>query len=75
MERRFVERVNALELKLAALDSTHRGSQEVVALQMELTQLRNELARAAYSQQLQYQVDERVARGVPVFLPPVDTRR
>jgi hypothetical protein len=77
MERRFAERVNALEVKLTALDSTHRGSQEVVALQMELTQLRNELARAAYAQpqQWQYQADDRVARGVPVFLPPVDTRR
>ena len=42
---------------------------------MELTQLRNELARAAFAQQLQYQADERVARGMPVFLPPVDSRR
>jgi hypothetical protein len=75
LERRFAERLNALELRLTALDTTQRGSQEVVALQMELTQLRNELSRAALAQQMQYQGDDRVARGVPVFLPPVDTRR
>jgi hypothetical protein len=75
MERRFGDRLSALDVKLTTLESTHRGSQEVTALQVELTQLRNELARAAYAQQLQYQADERVARGVPVFLPPVDTRR
>ena len=75
MERRFLERLNVLDLKLAALETTHRGSQEVAALQMEVTQLRNELARAAFAQQMQYQSDERVARGAPVFLPPVDNRR
>jgi uncharacterized coiled-coil protein SlyX len=75
MERRFGERLNALEVKLTTLDTTHRGSQEVAALQMELAQLRNELARAVLAQQMQYQADDRVARGVPVFLPPVDTRR
>jgi hypothetical protein len=75
MERRFADRVNALDVKITALESTHRGSQEVTALQMELAQLRNELARAAYAQQMQYPAEERVARSVPVFLPPVDTRR
>ena len=75
MERRFVERLNALEVRLSTLDTTQRGSQEVAALQTELTQLRNELHRAAVAQQMQYQYDDRVARGAPVFLPPVDSRR
>ncbi len=75
MERRFIERLNALEVKLTTLETNHRGSHEVTALQIEVTQLRNELARAAFAQQVQYQSDERVARGAPVFLPPVDSRR
>ena len=46
LERRFAERLGALELKLSAFEATHRGSQEVAALQMEVAQLRSELARA-----------------------------
>ena len=34
----------ALEIKLAALETQHRGSQEVAALQMQVAQLRGELA-------------------------------
>jgi DNA repair exonuclease SbcCD ATPase subunit len=75
LERRFAERLNQLDVKLAALETGHRGSQEIATLQMEVAQLRNELARAAFVQQMRAQTDERVARGVPVFLPPVDSRR
>lgn len=75
LERRFVERLSALDVKLTALETGHRGSQEVATLQMEVAQLRNELARAAFVQQMQLQSDERVARGMPVFLPPVDNNR
>jgi hypothetical protein len=75
LERRFVERLNELDVKLAALETGHRGSQEVGALQLEVAQLRNELARAAFAQQVRYPGDERVAREAPVFLPPVDGRR
>jgi hypothetical protein len=75
LERRFFERLTALEVKLAAVETGHRGSQEVAALQLEVAQLRHELARAAFAQQVQYPSDERVARGAPVFLPPVDGRR
>lgn len=75
LERKFIERLGLVEQKLAVLESSHRGSQELAALQIEVTHLRNELARAAMAQQMQYQSDERTARGVPVFLPPVDSRR
>ena len=75
LERRFAERLSALDVKLTALEARHSGSQEVTALQMEVAQLRNELARAALAQQVQYQSEERFARGTPVFLPPVDNRR
>jgi hypothetical protein len=74
LERRFLERLNSLEVKLATLQTGQQGSQGVVALQMEVAQLRNELARAMM-QPWQYPSDERVARGAPVFLPPVDSRR
>jgi hypothetical protein len=75
LERRLAERLAALEVKLTALEGQQRGSQAVTGLQMEVTQLRTELARAALAQQVQYQSDDRVARGTAVFLPPVDSRR
>jgi hypothetical protein len=75
-ERRMVERIAALETKLASLEVLHRGSQEVTALQLQVTQLRGELAQAAaIAQGVQYQSGERVARGTPVFLPPVNNPR
>jgi len=75
LERRLNERLAALDVKLTTLETQHRGSQDVTAMQMEVAQLRNELARAAFAQQIQYQSDDRFARGTPVFLPPVDNRR
>jgi uncharacterized coiled-coil DUF342 family protein len=76
LERRMVERIAMLETKLASLEVQHRGSQEVTALQMQVTQLRGELAHtAAIAQEVQYQTDARVARGAPVFLPPVNNPR
>jgi septal ring factor EnvC (AmiA/AmiB activator) len=75
-ERRMVERIAALETKLASLEVQHRGSQEVAALQLQVAQLRGELIHAsAVAQESQWQSSERVARGTPVFLPPVDSRR
>jgi uncharacterized coiled-coil DUF342 family protein len=72
LERRIVERLSGLEIKLAALETQHRGSQDVAALQLQVAQLRGEVANAcAVAQQLHYNSAERVARGAPVFLPPV----
>jgi hypothetical protein len=76
MERRFVERLSALDIRLAALEARHRDSHDAAALQLEVATLRNELARlAACAQQVQLQSDDRFARSAPVFLPPVDHRR
>ena len=78
LERKFVERLNGLELRLAALEAQHQHSQEVAALQSEITQLRSDLTRAAAVQEAQSpppQNGDRFARGMPVFLPPVDNRR
>jgi hypothetical protein len=75
LERRFAERLAALDLKLTALETSHRDSQESVALKMEITQLRGDLTRAAVAQEGQSQSGDRFARGNPVFLPPVENRR
>ncbi|HEX3599645.1 MAG TPA: hypothetical protein VHU84_05845 [Lacipirellulaceae bacterium] len=77
LERKFVDRLSALDLRLATLETQHRDSQEVAALKLEITQLRTEMSRPTVVQQQepQYQPSDRVARTVPVFLPPVDSRR
>ncbi len=74
-ERRVVERLNMLDVKVAALEANHRGSQEVDTLKIEIAQLRTELARASSTAGVQYQSAERFAREAPVYLPPVDGRR
>ena len=75
LERRFADRLAALDLKITALETSHRDSQEVTALKMELTQLRSDQTRAAVAQEVQNQSGDRFARGNPVFLPPVESRR
>jgi hypothetical protein len=76
LERRFVERLSQLEIKLAALETHHRGSNELAALQMQVAQLRGELASAAaVVPQAYVPTTQRVAHDAPMYLPPVDSRR
>jgi hypothetical protein len=78
LERKLSERINSVELRLTALATQNQGTQEVALLKNEIGQLRGELARAAAVQEVQYQQaqpSERFARGVPIYLPPVDSRR
>ena len=75
LERRFADRITAVDVKLTALETEHRDSQQVAALKMEIAQLRSDLARAAVAQEPQYQSVERLTRSAPVFLPPIDSRR
>jgi hypothetical protein len=75
LERRFADRLTALDVKLTTLEIEHRDSQQVAALKMEIAQLRSDVARAAVAQEVQSQSAERLTRGAPVFLPPVETRR
>jgi hypothetical protein len=75
LERRFADRIAALDLKLTALETDHRDSKEASALKMEIAQLRGDLSRATVAQETHYPSGERFARGNPVFLPPVDNRR
>ncbi|MFO0790562.1 MAG: hypothetical protein U0805_13990 [Pirellulales bacterium] len=80
-ERRFIERLSALELKLATLEAQRQDNQELAALKLEVAQLRSEMIRQPVVQASQeapyqpWQPNERMARGAPVFLPPVDNRR
>jgi formyltetrahydrofolate synthetase len=75
LERRFADRISALDVKLTALETQHRDSQEVAALKTEIAQLRSDLTRAAVAQEVSSQSGDRFARGNPVFLPPVEARR
>jgi hypothetical protein len=75
LERRFADRLAALDVKLTALETDHRESKVVASLKMEIAQLRGDLTRAAVAQEVQYQSADRFARGNPVFLPPVESRR
>ena len=75
LERRFAERLASLAVKLAALETSHRDSQETSALKMEITQLRGDLTRAAVAQEVQSQSGDRFTHRTPVFLPPVENRR
>src|SRR3954452_10958671 len=62
LERRFADRITAVDVKLTALETEHRDSQQVAALKMEIAQLRSDLARAAVAQDPQYQSLERLTR-------------
>lgn len=75
LERRFADRIAALDVKLTALETQHRDSQEVAALKIEIAQLRGDLTRASVAQEMQGHGGDRFARGNPVFLPPVEARR
>jgi hypothetical protein len=75
LERRFADRLTALDVKLTTLETEHRDCQQLATLKMEIAQLRSDLARAAVAQEVQFQSAERLTRGAPVFLPPVETRR
>ena len=79
LERRVMAKLAELEARFAALEVAQRGSHEVASLQWEVAQLRDALSRAtaaqqAANQQSAYQSADRVARGAPVFLPPVGDR-
>jgi chromosome segregation ATPase len=85
LERRLAERLSGIEARIAALETKQQDTQQVAALQWQVAQLRDTLARtsapaavaqeATAYQQPVYQQSPEVARGTPVFLPPTGTRR
>jgi hypothetical protein len=80
LERRLVERLGALDVRLVALETRQNGSQqqEVGVLRMEIAQLRAALSQSMLQPAVQeagYPSPTRMAHGVPVYLPPVEPRR
>jgi phage FluMu protein gp41 len=79
LERRLVERLGAIEARIAAIETGHHSSQEVASLQWEVANLRDALTRTAPTAVAQEPVYQQpaveVARGVPVYLPPTGVRR
>lgn len=79
LERKLTERLNALEVKIAALQTYRENSQQVATLEAEVAQLRFAMNQAASTQvmatsDVQYQTDPRLSRR-PVYLPPVGSDR
>jgi hypothetical protein len=75
LERRVFGRLAELEVQLAALQTSQQDCQEVAALQWHVAQLREALTRMAAAQEVAYPSDGRIARGAPVYLPPVGNPR
>jgi hypothetical protein len=66
--------VTALEVKLAALETHDANSQQIAALQAEVAQLRYAMTQPMAAPESQYQPAS-VSQQMPVYLPPVGTRR
>ncbi len=79
MERKLTERLNALEVKIAALQTYRENSQQVATLEAEVAQLRFAMTQAVGPQstapaEVAYQTGQRVSQR-PVYLPPVGAER
>jgi len=74
LERKFAERLSALELRLVALQESGENVQEVAALAAEVTQLRYAMTQGMAPPEVQYATAPRVAQR-PTYLPPVGTQR
>jgi hypothetical protein len=74
LERKITERLNQLELKIVALETTGQTSQQVTALQTEVAQLRFAMAQAPATQEAQYPSATSISQQ-PMYLPPVGSRR
>jgi uncharacterized protein (DUF885 family) len=77
VERRLTDRLTAVEVKLASVETRDLDGQQLATLQMEVAQLRSALAGSnPYgAAEPQYQPAANMAQGMPVYLPPVNTRR
>lgn len=79
VERRLTDRLSDVEVKLASVETRGLGSEEVAALQMEVTQLRSQLnvaqAQSTLPPSVPYQTAERIVDRSPVYLPAVEPRR
>jgi hypothetical protein len=84
LERKITTRLNELEVKIVALETSRENSHQVATLEAEVAQLRFAMSQAATIQaaamapapqyQAQYQAEQRVSQR-PVYLPPVSSGR
>jgi septal ring factor EnvC (AmiA/AmiB activator) len=75
LERKLSERLNALEVKIAALEMCRENSQQVASLQAEVAQLRFVMTQSALPPaEVSYQPAQRLSQR-PVYLPPVGSPR
>ncbi len=76
LERKITERLNQLELKIVALETTGQTSQQVAALQTEVAQLRFAMAQspATAMPEVRYPSATSISQQ-PMYLPPVNSRR
>jgi len=79
LERKITERLNALDLKIVALQTGTQNFQQVSALQAEVAQLRYAMGQGAMNQgavgsDVQYQQTSSISQQ-PMYLPPVSSRR
>jgi chromosome segregation ATPase len=77
VERRLTDRLTSVEVKLASVETRDLDGQQLATLQSEVAQLRALLAsgndyRAPDSQ---YQPVANIAQPMPVYLPPINSRR
>jgi hypothetical protein len=77
VERRLTDRLTAVEVKLATVETRDLDGQQLATLQMEVAQLRSALSSSSpyAAPEPTYQPAGNVAHGMPVYLPPVTTRR
>jgi hypothetical protein len=74
LERKVIERLNQLELKIVALQTAGQNSQQVAALQTEVAQLRFAMTQTPATPEARYPSATSVSQQ-PVYLPPVSSRR
>mgnify|MGYP001227066734 CR=1 FL=1 len=74
IERRLTDRLTALEVKLAALETHDANAQQIAALHAEVAQLRYAMAQPIASPDVRYQQAATISQQ-PVYLPPVGARR
>lgn len=77
VERRLTDRLTEVEVKLSAVETRDLDGQHLATLQMEVAQLRSALSGSSpyAAPEPSYQPAANVAQQMPVYLPPVNTRR
>jgi chaperonin cofactor prefoldin len=81
VEQRLADRLNALEIKVSALETASQDTRQLATLHAEIAQLKatasqgSPIAQAPEAQYPQYQNAANAPAGQPMYLPPVGSRR